>query len=145
MATMTDGLYRISLIHSLFLTGAAGTPIASIMSITLLPSDETNAETNAQQRWEIRRTEGGDYTIRHANTGQYASYDTDPSLPFRAVRLSTQQCTWTIADGPEENTVTLGAPGTDLTLGLSPLAVYPPLVALSPRYEQDRGWTLHPA
>ena len=39
---------------------------------------------------------------------------------------------WDVTDGPEQGTVTIAAAGSALTLGLSPILDYPPMVALSP-------------
>jgi hypothetical protein len=133
MTHIGEGVYRISIDGRSFLT------VDDQDRVVLLDEEEQNA-----QRWEIGRTAGGQYTIRQPDTGRYLSCS-DPAQPFELVGMSAQEHTWTIADGPTAGAVTIGAPGTDLTLGLSPLLIYPPMVAVSPPYDMDGGWTLAPA
>jgi hypothetical protein len=68
--------------------------------------------------------------------------------PYEPVRVLPNRREWKITDGPEEGSVTIAtpAPGGNepLTLGLSPLLIFPPLVALSRADPRDRGWTLQP-
>ena len=128
-----EGVYRISIDGRSFLTAADQD------RVVVLDEDEQNA-----QRWEIGRSDGGQFTIRPTDTGLYLSCS-DPAQPFELAGMSAQPYTWAIADAPTAGAVTIGAPGTDLTLGLSPLLIYPPMVAVSPPYEMDRGWTLTPA
>jgi hypothetical protein len=133
MASVSDGTYRISLYGQQFLTGTE--PDRPVL---LLPDDA------AGQVWQIRRTDKGGYTIRQGNADRYLSYQGEPDV-FEPVRLLPDQREWSITDGPEEGTVTIAAAGSALTLGLSPILIYPPWVALSPPQRQDRGWTLEPA
>jgi hypothetical protein len=105
MATVTDGVYRINLDGRLFLS-AIGNRLA------LLPVDE-----DVPNRWEIRRTGNGNYTIRQAGTDQYAGYGDTAELS-EPILLSTQPCEWTITDGDGENAVIIGAPASPLTLAL---------------------------
>jgi hypothetical protein len=131
MASVSDGTYRISLYGRQFLTGKdMGHPIV------LLPDEG--------QVWQIRRTDKGGYTIQGSRG--YLSYEGEPDV-FEPVRLLPDQQEWNITDGPEEGTVTIAAAGGDppLTLGLSPILIFPPMVALSPPQRQDRGWTLESA
>ena len=131
---ISDGIYRISLDRQQFLTGIhTGGPVV------LLPDA-------AGQVWRIRRTDKGGYTIRLGNVDRYLSYEGEPDV-FEPVRLLPDQREWDVTDGPEEEegTVTIAAAGSALTLGLSPILIYPPMVALSPPQRQDRGWTLEPA
>ena len=135
MTSLSDGTYRISLYGRQFLTGTEPD-----RPVVLLPDDGEG------QVWQIRRTDKGGYTIRQGNADRYLSYEGEPDV-FEPVRLLPDQREWNITDGPEEDTVTIAAAGSDqpLTLGLSPILVYPPMVALSPPQRQDRGWTLESA
>jgi hypothetical protein len=132
MASVSDGTYRISLYGRQFLTG-----IEPDRPVLLLPDDAEG------QVWQIRRTDKGGYTIRLGDADRYLSYEGEPDV-FEPVRLLPDQREWDVIDGPEEGTVTIAA-GVRLTLGLSPILIYPPMVALSPPQRQDRGWTLQPA
>ena len=139
MVTVTEGVYRISLDNQLFLT------VTFDNRLGLLPADSSNLNN-----WEIRRSDKGNYTIKRAGIDQYAGYG-DTAEPFEPIRLSTQPCEWTITDGDgdRENAVVIGVPasvtkGEELTLGIAPMRIYPPLVALSPLYPLDRPWTLQP-
>ncbi len=58
------------------------------------------------------------------------------------VRVSGQPSEWRIIDGPQSGTFTIGAPDSGLTLGLHPALVFPPLIALSPSFGEDKGWSL---
>jgi hypothetical protein len=133
MASVSDGTYRISIYGQQFLTADDG-------RVVLLPDD------GGGQVWQIRRTDKGGYTIQQGNADRYLSYEGEPNV-FEPVQLLPDQRQWNITDGPDEGTVTIAAPGGDepLTLGLSPILIYPPMVALSPPQRQDRGWTLQPA
>jgi hypothetical protein len=134
MVNVTEGVYRISLDGGHFLTAL------NDELIVLVPDGDMGS-----QRWEIRRV-GDGYTLGQPGTNKYAAYDDDPSFG-EPVTLRSQKRQWAIADGLRDNTVTFGVPGDAperLTLGLSPLLIYPPRVALSPPYRQDEGWTLHP-
>lgn len=133
MADISDGTYRISIYGQQFLTAQDG-------RVVLLPGEDRG------QLWQIRCTDKGIYTIRQDNAGGYVSYEGEPD-PYEPVRLLPDQRQWKITDGPEEGTVTIAAPGDDepLTLGLSPILIFPPWVALSPPRRQDRPWTLQPA
>jgi len=133
MASVSDGVYRISLYGQQFLTGTG-----QDRPVVLLPDDAEG------QVWVIRRTGKGGYTIKLGDADRYLSYEGEPDV-FEPVRLLADQREWNITDGPEEGTVTIAAVGSDLTLGLSPVLVFPPWVALSPPQRQDRGWTLEPA
>jgi hypothetical protein len=79
--------------------------------------------------------------IGRPDAARYLSCANDPAQPFELVAIFDQPRTWTIAGGGAEGTFTIGVPGTDLTLGLSPLLIYPPMVAMS-RLEMDRSLTL---
>ena len=133
MASVSDGTYRISINGQQFLTADDGRAV-------LLPGDGDG------QVWQIRRTDKGGYTIRQDNADRYLSYEGKPNV-FEPVQLLPDQREWNITDGPDKGTVTIAAPGGDesLTLGLHPALIFPPMVALSPPQQQDRGWTLHPA
>lgn len=120
MVNVSDGTYRISIYGRQFLT-------AENRRVVVLPDD------SGQQLWQVRRSDNGGYTIRRDTTDLYLSYEGEPNT-FEPVRLLPDRREWSITDGPEEGTVTIAAPGGEepLTLGLSPILIFPPMVALSP-------------
>ena len=132
MANVADGNYRISIYGQQFVT-------AENSRVVLLPDNG-----GAEQVWQIRRTGSGDYTIRQNTADLHLGYEGEPD-PFEPIQVLPERREWNITDGPEEGTVTIAAPGAPLTLGLSPLLIHPPMVALSPPDQRDRGWTLQPA
>lgn len=133
MGSVSDGTYRISIHGQQFLTTLG-------KRVVLLPDD------SGAQLWQVRRTDNGGYTIGQDTNDLYLGYEGEPNT-FEPVQLLPDRREWNITDGPDDGTVTIVAPGGDepLTLGLSPILIYPPMVALSPAYGQDRGWTLQPA
>ncbi|SCL34460.1 hypothetical protein GA0074692_3837 [Micromonospora pallida] len=133
MANLTDGLYRISIDGRSFLHSYDN-------RIVLAPEMEDDA-----QLWEIRSTDDGEHVISLPGTDQYVGYGNEDPAPMEIVGLIPQQRGWAITQGPREGTVTIGAPGTPLTLGPAPLLIYPPMVALSGHNRLDQGWTLHSA
>lgn len=132
---ISDGFYRIGLDGQQFLT--RNRPDRPVV---LLPGGAAG-----RQVWEIRRTDKGGYTILLGDVDRYLSYRGEPDV-FEPVWLLPDQREWDVTDGPEEEegTVTIAAAGSALTLGLSPILIYPPMVALSPPQRRDRGWTLEP-
>jgi hypothetical protein len=140
VATITEGVYRISLASSgygdQFLTAVDGQWVA------LLPPDD-----QWPQQWDIRSCDDG-YTIGQASTEVYVVYDDAPDLG-EPITLASQPCAWTITEGPQQSTVSFGVPGISyppLSLGLARSLVYPTRVALSsPPWFGDQGWTLIPA
>lgn len=133
MASVSDDTYHISIDNQQFLT------VLSEDMVVLVPDSK-------RQSWQVRRTGNGGYTIRQDTSDLYLGYEGEPDT-FEAVRLLPDRREWNITDGPEEGTFTIAAPGGDepLTLGLSPVLIFPPMVALSPTQRQDLGWTLRPA
>lgn len=61
MATLSDGMYQISLPHEHRLTALDSEPGAPLR---LLPPDP-----DVRQQWQVHRTDNGTYTIREGNTG----------------------------------------------------------------------------
>ncbi|MGB9140082.1 MAG: hypothetical protein WCB73_23185, partial [Pseudonocardiaceae bacterium] len=125
MANVPDGTYRISLYRQQFLTAEGGRVVLFPYGIGL-------------QVWQIRRTDKGGYTIRQPDADGCLSYEGEPDV-FEPVRLLPDEREWNITDGPDADTVTIATPGSDppLTLGLSPILIFPPMVALSPPQLQD--------
>ena len=132
MATVIDGVYRLSLQGSeAYLTALGNT------RVSLVP-DKVDG-----QLWEIRQIEPGHHVVRLANGGQYLDFEGDPS-PFTMLGLSGRPRVWEVGRGPED-TVVIGVPDAALTLGLSRLLISPPLVGLSEASPMDRSWVLEPA
>ena len=134
MANVSDGVYRITLFDRPAFLGES-------LRDTLALVGKAEALS-----WEIRRADGSDqYTLRVAGTDRFVGYSSDSPLPMAMVVLGPHQRRWALRGGPAEDTVMIAAAGTDLTFGLAPVMVYPPLLALSPPYDRDLPWTLEPA
>lgn len=67
-------------------------------------------------------------------------YDGDPDR-FEPARPFPEPREWRIERGPNPETIIIGLVNDELTLGLHPALIYPPMVALSPIFGLDRGWT----
>ena len=138
MVTVTEGVYRISLDNQLFLT------VTFDNRLGLLPANSSNLNN-----WEIRRSDKGNYTIKRAGMTSMPGTATRPSPLNPSTCLPSLEWTITDGDGDRENAVVIGVPasvtkGEELTLGIAPMRIYPPLVALSPLYPLDRPWTMQP-
>jgi hypothetical protein len=136
--TIADGMYRISIDGRENLT--LSSPDRN--NIFLLPGDAPG------QEWEIRNTGNGSngnstYTIRRSADPLFVGFDGDPDV-FERVRPLPEPREWRITEGPRPGTFTIGVVENELTLGLHPALIFPPLVALSPMFREDRGWALQP-
>ncbi|EIV91275.1 hypothetical protein FraQA3DRAFT_0710 [Frankia sp. QA3] len=125
---MNDGIYRITLDGRQILTAAGGD------NLVLLP------ERTSRQEWQVQRTDNETWVIRRGDSSQFLGFDGDPDT-FERVRLFGQPREWRIIDGPRPGTFTIGVPNNELTLGLHPALIFPPLVALSPVFNEDNGWS----
>ncbi|KQC38088.1 hypothetical protein [Frankia sp. ACN1ag] len=139
MGKIADGVYRIRIDGRENLT--LSSPDRN--NIFLLPGEGPG------QEWEIQQTGNGSngnntYTIRQASAPLFVGFDGSPDV-FERVRPLPEAREWRIVDGPRPGTVTIGVVENDLTLGLHPALIFPPLVALSPVFDEDRGWSLQPA
>ncbi|KQC38149.1 hypothetical protein [Frankia sp. ACN1ag] len=128
MAGVNDGIYRITLDGRQILTAASGS------NVVLLP------EQSGQQEWQVQRADNETWVIRQANSPRFLGFDGEPET-FERVQVLPRPREWRITDGPEPGTFTLGVPDNQLTLGLHPALIYPPLLALSPIFGEDRGWS----
>jgi hypothetical protein len=133
---IADGVYRISIDgrDNLTLTSPDRN------NIFLLPGEGPG------QEWEIKRAGDGNgtYTIRRAADPLFVGFEGDPDV-FERVRPLPEPREWRITEGPRPGTFTIGVVDNPLTLGLHPALIFPPLVALSPVFDEDRGWALQPA
>lgn len=127
VATVTDGVYRIGLDNNQFLT-AEGRDRSVILP-----------ENGRGQEWEVRRTDNDTYTIQQTSDQLFLGFDGDPDT-FELVRPFPQPREWRIEQGPRPGSFVIGAVDSDLTVGLHPALIYPPMVALSPIFRQDQGW-----
>ncbi|MCM3923737.1 hypothetical protein ND748_18955 [Frankia sp. AiPs1] len=128
MPGVNDSVYRITLDGRQFLTAAGGG------NAVLLP------ERTDRQAWEVQQTEKETWVIRPANSSSFLGFDGEPDT-FERVRVFGQPSEWRIIDGPQSGTYTIGVPDSGLTLGLHPALVFPPLIALSPVFGEDKGWS----
>jgi hypothetical protein len=139
VGSIADGVYRISI------DGRDNLRLSSPdrNNILLLPGEGPG------QVWEIRNSGNGGngngtYTIRRTSDPLFVGYDGDPDV-FERVRPLPEPREWRITEGPRPGTFTIGVVDNELTLGLHPALIFPPLVALSPAFAEDRGWALQPA
>ncbi|WP_462188208.1 MULTISPECIES: hypothetical protein [unclassified Frankia] len=128
MASVIDGIYRISIAGQQTLTDVGGG------NLVLLPDGDGDGQV-----WQVQRADDDTYTIRKPSGGAFVGFDGDPDA-FERVRVLPEPREWKIAAGPQSGTFTIGVPDNELTLGLHPALIYPPLVALSPIFSEDRGW-----
>ncbi|EFC81930.1 RICIN domain-containing protein [Parafrankia sp. EUN1f] len=129
-SVISDGIYRISLDGQQNITSNGRGPAV------LLP------ENGRGQEWEIKGSGDGRYTIRNASAQEFLGFDGAPD-PFEPVQAFPQARTWRIDEGPRPGSVVIGVTENDLlTLGLHPALIFPPMIALSPVFRQDRGWQL---
>ncbi|MDG4856847.1 hypothetical protein P8605_01505 [Streptomyces sp. T-3] len=133
MGNLTDGIYRIG--------------VESMEAYLANPEDTYLVLARGwdeAQIFEVQCTNGDNYTIRQASSDLYLGYEGVPDT-FERVALRSDRREWKITDGPTPGTFTIAALGSHLTLGLHPALVYPPLIALSPMFSEDRGWTFETA
>ena len=134
MPNVKEGVHRISLRGQ---------------SVTLLPDARVVLLPDGfepTQDWEVKRS-GKYYTIRQPRADQYIGYDDTPDL-YEPLTAGPKKQEWLLLDGPE-GTITLAVPPdkspTPLTLGLSPVLIFPPMLALSEPFRIDEGWKFRPA
>ncbi len=139
MSAISDGVYRISI------DGRDNLTLSSPdnRNLFLLPGEGPG------QDWEIRNSGNGSngdstYTIRRASGPQFVGFKGEPDV-FERVLPQPEPHEWRISEGPRPGTFTIGVVDNELTLGLHPALIFPPLVALSPVFAEDRGWALTPA
>ncbi|WP_230204875.1 RICIN domain-containing protein [Parafrankia elaeagni] len=129
---VVDGIYRISINGEQLLTNTGNGPTV------LLP------ENGRGQEWEIQNTGNGTYTIRNASSPEFLGFEGEPDT-FEPVRPRPEPREWRIEEGPRPGTFNIAVvDNNELTLGLHPALIYPPLIALSPIFREDRGWNLQP-
>ncbi|WP_163552732.1 hypothetical protein [Candidatus Frankia alpina] len=139
MGKIADGVYRIRIDGRDNLT--LSSPDRN--NIFLLPGEGPG------QEWEIRQSGNGQngdstYTIRQTSAPLFVGFEGSPDV-FERVRPLPEPREWRITDGPRPGTVNIGVVENELTLGLHPALIFPPMVALSPVFGEDRGWALEPA
>lgn len=127
---VVDGIYRIGIDNEHLLTIEGKNPVR------LLP------QNGRGQEWEVKSIGNGTYTIRGAEGQEFLGFDGAPDT-FEPVRPCPEAREWRIEPGPRPGTFTIGVvDDQSLTLGLHPALIYPPLIALSPIFREDRGWAL---
>ena len=133
MATLSDGMYQISLSHEHRLTALDSEPGAPLR---LLPPDP-----DVRQQWQVHRTDNDTYTIREGTTGLYVGFEGDPD-PNEPARGYPEPREWQLTAGEAPDTFLIGVPGTELRLAQSPLRIFPPFVALTPPFIPEyQTWT----
>lgn len=131
MATIANGTYRISNAGELFLT--APDPQEPVVLRPPMGDD-------GDQAWEVQSAARDTCTIRLvSHPGAYLSFEEEPD-PFEPVRLATEPREWKVTASEVPNAFVIGLPDSELTLGIAPVLVFPPRIALSPPYRLDRGW-----
>jgi hypothetical protein len=136
VATISNGVYQISLMDRFFMSGPSS---ESGEPIRLFPPD------GPAQLWQVQRTDNGTCTIRNVDTKLYVGFDGDPD-PWEPARGYPEQRKWGLAEGEEPGTFTLAVPGAELRLAQSPLRIFPPFIALMPPGSPfDQAWTFRSA
>ncbi|KAF8481651.1 hypothetical protein DFH94DRAFT_403567 [Russula ochroleuca] len=126
-STLADGLYTISKNQTTLATLQSVQPGTDIV---LLPS---SAHEAPDQRWEIKRTSKGTYTITNQEIS--LSYEGEPERRKR-IRGYPDDREWSLykaADPFSYHVVVPGGPidGQELAFDVSPLRIFPPLTDLN--------------
>ncbi|WP_330334382.1 hypothetical protein OHS33_34625 [Streptomyces sp. NBC_00536] len=143
MGSVPDGVYHIKFNGDQFLTvGEEG-------AVTLLPARDD------RQKFEVRRTPGGNYAISKASSiwpSPFVCYDGAPATPYEGARLRVRvsdfpTCEWKITEGSQPGTFTIvvAGDGQPLTVGIAPIAIFPPFLQLTSGSDEDLGWTFEEA
>ncbi len=128
MAGVQDGIYRITLDGRQILTAVGGS------NVVLL------ADRSGQQEWQVQQADNETWLIRQANSPRFLGFGGEPET-FGRVQVLEQPREWRITNGAQAGTFAIGVPDNELTVGLHPALIYPPLIALSPIFGEDRGWS----
>ncbi|KAH9988935.1 hypothetical protein BJV77DRAFT_964163 [Russula vinacea] len=128
MATLEDGFYTITKVPTDY--AATLFTLDPETPVVTLPPSKVEAPN---QRWEVKRTPKGTYTI--TNGGKFLSFDGEPEFSKR-VQGNRQPREWSLykATGPfAYHVVVSGGPnadGQELCFDQSPRLVFPPLTWL---------------
>ncbi|MGX1885354.1 RICIN domain-containing protein [Streptomyces sp. NPDC055287] len=128
----TDGCYRIGVPGGEFLTleDAAGdsSPVQ-----TLPPNG------SGEQEWKIHPADHGTCTITNVRSKTFLGFAGEPDHNV-LVGGSPEPRAWQLAPVEEPDRFVVGAPGTELVLGRSPMRIHPPRTALVEPIGEATAW-----
>ncbi|KAH9988933.1 hypothetical protein BJV77DRAFT_1019249 [Russula vinacea] len=127
MAALEDGFYTITKVQALAATLPSVDPGANVV---LLPP---SADEAPNQRWEVKRTPKGTYTI--TNRGNFLSFDGEPDRGKRVqgYRPPREWSLYKATDPFAYHVVVPGGPvadGEELCFDQAPVLIFPPFTWL---------------